>query len=535
MKNRINRMNHIEARISIKEFTQKYRWILVGLCMSLLCVLLFHFFYETIAARAAAENLNSIPNAVSEYTDELCNRYEIFAFALLFLAFLFPFTTKKDTWERFSIFRMPLEILLFLFVFLMNLQYKLCRLGSNAKFLLDSERFFLLFIAFFAFWTLGTDLRQIKTFGLWTYIQKKSLLYRLFPLFIHFIFHIDLSVDIRKKLVLFSLINGFAVFLLSLIFDSKLFFAVFYAFFLYFLLNKYISNIQKKYQILLEATKEMAKGNLNISLPDDLGIFEPFRPQIYSIQNGLKTAVEEEVKSQTLKTELITNVSHDLKTPLTAIITYINLLKEEDLTTQQQKYLATLEQKSLRLKVLIEDLFEISKATSRNIQLNIVPVDIVNLIKQTRLEMSDKLIQAGLEIRMMLPEQKILLLLDPQKTYRIYENLFGNIAKYALTGTRVYVTATTTQNEISIVLKNISAHELSVKPEELTDRFVRGDSSRNTEGSGLGLAIAKSFTELQGGKLLLETDGDLFKVTTLWPIPSTKTCPGLPSDKPMKE
>ena len=133
-----------------------------------------------------------------------------------------------------------------------------------------------------------------------------------------------------------------------------LFFAVFYAFFLYFLLNKYISNIQKKYQILLEATKEMAKGNLNISLPDDLGIFEPFRPQIYSIQNGLKTAVEEEVKSQTLKTELITNVSHDLKTPLTAIITYINLLKEEDLTTQQKNFLATMEQKSLGMKVLIE-------------------------------------------------------------------------------------------------------------------------------------------------------------------------------------
>lgn len=511
--------NRIEIRISIKEFTEKYRWILIGLCLSLACVLLFHFFYKTVAVKAAAENLNSVSNSVSEYTDELCSRYEIFVFALLFLGFLFPFTTKKDTWSRFSIFKTPLEVLCFLFVLLMNLQYKLCRLGTNAAFLLDSERLFLLFVAFFTSWTLGTDLRQVKTFGLWTYIRQKSLIYRLFPLFSHFIFHIDLSADIRKKLIFFSLINGAAVFILSLIFNSKIYFSVFYAVFVYFLLKKYMNGIQEKYQILLEATKEIAKGNLNVSLPADLGIFEPFRPQIDSIQNGLKTAVEEEVKSQTLKTELITNVSHDLKTPLTAIITYINLLKEEKLNERQQKYLDTLEQKSLRLKVLIEDLFEISKATSHNIQLNIVPVDIVNLIKQTELELSDKLSQAGLEVRLMLPEEKILLPLDPQKTYRIYENLFGNIAKYALTGTRVYVLALLTQREISIVLKNISAHEICVKPEELTDRFVRGDSSRNTEGSGLGLAIAKSFTELQGGKLFLETDGDLFKVTTTWPLP----------------
>jgi len=287
-----------------------------------------------------------------------------------------------------------------------------------------------------------------------------------------------------------------------------------YSVFLYFVLKKYISNLQQKYSVLLKATNEIAQGNLNGSIQEDLGVFEPFKPQIMRIQDGFKKAVEEEIKSQRMKSELITNVSHDLKTPLTAIITYINLLKEENITDVQRKeYLDTLERKSMRLKVLIEDLFEVSKANSQNLTLNIMDVDIVNLLKQVSFEMNDKLKEKQLEVRMDLPEEKVILPLDSQKTYRIFENLLGNVAKYAMRSTRVYIQCLNKDEEISIIIKNISSQEILVSAEELTERFVRGDVARNTEGSGLGLAIAKSFTELQGGKFNINLDGDLFKVT----------------------
>ena len=228
--------------------------------------------------------------------------------------------------------------------------------------------------------------------------------------------------------------------------------------------------------------------------------------------------MEKRIQSERMKVELITNVSHDLKTPLTAIITYVDLLKDDTLTREKQiEYLQTLERKSLRLKVLIEDLFEVSKATSGNVILNYQNVDICNLIKQVELEMSDKLAEAGLDFRMDFPEQKVIVALDSQKTYRIYENLFSNIVKYSLRGTRVYVRGTLTDDYIVISLKNISAAEITVDTAELTERFVRGDASRNTEGSGLGLAIVKSFVELQGGRFLLENDGDLFKAVTSFP------------------
>ncbi len=332
--------------------------------------------------------------------------------------------------------------------------------------------------------------------------------------------------NLKQNLILkVVLINGVVLFLASSVWIASFawiagyILVVLYSLVLYYFLHKTISKLERNYEQLLSVTNEIGKGNLNVPIPEDLGVFEPFRQEILQIQKGFKSAVEEEVRSQRMKGELITNVSHDLKTPLTAIITYVNLLKEEKITEKQRKdYLDTLERKSMRLKLLIEDLFEISKAASKNVNLNIMDVDILNLLKQAQLEMSDKLEEAGLEVRMTLPEEKIILPLDSQKTFRIYENLFGNIAKYALSGTRVYVKAQKDPNNLIVTLKNISAQEILVDPRELTDRFVRGDSSRNTEGSGLGLAIAKSFTELQNGRLILEADGDLFKVTTIWPL-----------------
>jgi len=375
-------------------------------------------------------------------------------------------------------------------------------------------------------WYLGICLRAVRELGLKEYIKQKSLIYGIFPFikkkcftFYDSIRHFDVTKNAHKTILKIVLINAMILFIISSLWFGGFAITMIYSVLLYVALRKYISDLQKKYGILLQATNEISQGNLNVSITEDLGVFEPFKPQVIRIQNGFKNAVENEVKSQRMKAELITNVSHDLKTPLTAIITYINLLKEENITEEQRReYLDTLERKALRLKVLIEDLFEVSKATSQNVTLNLMNVDIMNLIKQVVFEMSDKLSEANLDVRMNLTDEKVLLRLDSQKTYRIYENLLGNVAKYALAGTRVYINGFRIDDTVVITMKNISAQELTVDTEELTERFVRGDASRNTEGSGLGLAIAKSFAELQGGKLTLEVDGDLFKAVTTWHI-----------------
>ena len=286
-----------------------------------------------------------------------------------------------------------------------------------------------------------------------------------------------------------------------------------YTIIVYFILKKYVMDIQDKYRKLLGATRSIAQGNLDTALSENFGVFESYKSELWQIQADFKRAVEEEVKSQRMKSELITNVSHDLKTPLTAIITYIDLLKEPGVTEEKQKeYLAILQKKANRLKVLIEDLFEISKASSKTVTLQIVDVDICNLLRQAYLEQEDRITAARLDFKFQLSAPRILLPLDSQKTYRIFDNLYTNIIKYAMPGTRVYVLLQEKPDSVRIELKNISQAELSMDPNELTERFVRGDGSRNTEGSGLGLAIAKSFTELQGGSMHIELDGDLFKV-----------------------
>lgn len=175
-----------------------------------------------------------------------------------------------------------------------------------------------------------------------------------------------------------------------------------------------------------------------------------------------------------MKTELVTNVSHDLKTPLTAIITYVNLLKIEQDPERQKEYIDVLDRKSLRLKALIEDLFEISKASSKSVNLNIANIDIVNLFKQVKLEMEEKITEANLDFRLDIPEDKVIVALDGQKTYRIFENLIGNAAKYAMPHTRVYVKIAAEDGDAVFQMKNVSANELTFNPEEITERFVRG-------------------------------------------------------------
>lgn len=333
----------------------------------------------------------------------------------------------------------------------------------------------------------------------------------------HEFLHMDLQKDSDKMIIKALVINFILLLIITCFWFYGILALILYSVIMFYVFRKYLRDIRKKYEMLLESTNLLAEGNLDAPIEGDFGIFNPMKTEVQKIQKGFKKAVQEEVKSERMKTELITNVSHDLKTPLTAIITYVDLLKFEENPEKCKEYLEILEKKSLRLKVLIEDLFEISKATSKNVTMNFMEVDIVGLLKQVGVECDEKIKTSNLEFRWKVPEGKVVMLLDSQKTYRIFENLIVNITKYAMPHTRVYIDLTEEENFVSVSMKNVSAAELNFNSEEITYRFVRGDASRNTEGSGLGLAIAKSFTELQFGTLKVSTDADLFKVVIRFP------------------
>ena len=350
------------------------------------------------------------------------------------------------------------------------------------------------------------------------YRKVKEMAHRLYQT----ITDIDFTDKSSKAILRIVLVNFIILAVTSIFWFYGIMALIIYSVILYFILKKYFNEIKKNYHRLLEATNEIADGNLDVEIDENLGVFEPFKEEIEKIQTGFKKAVDEEVKSQRMKTELVTNVSHDLKTPLTAIITYVNLLKMEHDPERQKEYIDVLDRKSLRLKALIEDLFEISKASSRSVNLNIIEMDIVNLFKQVKLEMEEKITEANLDFRLDIPEEKVIVALDGQKTYRIFENLIGNAVKYAMPHTRVYVKIAAEEGEAVFRMKNVSATELTFNPEEITERFVRGDSARNTEGSGLGLAIVKSFVEIQKGKFWIETEADLFKAEIRWKLVDKK-------------
>lgn len=506
----------------------------------------------------------SMGEYASYYLSGCQQMFLILALLIFLLALVLPGLGEERAWEKVMLLKLPVEAIVVILVVIAGIGSEQVvglvswvRSGHALGTVLrgNSAQIQLLTIIltyalnvlavaalFFIAWCLGVSLRAMRVQGARAYLRQHSLCYLLVPFWkklwrgmkkgfsigrdkvvdvYHDAEHFDVTKDAKKLILRIVLWNALILVVICSLPLGGLTIAIIYSVILYFLLRRYISKLQKKYGLLLKATNEIAQGNLNVTIEEDLGVFEPFKPQIYRIEEGFRNAVAEEVKSQRMKSELITNVSHDLKTPLTAIITYVKLLQEPGVTQEQRKeYLETLDRKALRLKALIEDLFEVSKANSRNITLDIRDVDIVSMVKQVEFEMEDKLTDAGLEVRMSLPEEKVIVPLDSQKTFRIFENLFGNIAKYALPGTRVYVNGFTAKEDVTIILKNITAQELSVSGEELTERFVRGDTSRNTEGSGLGLAIAKSFTELQGGKFRIELDGDLFKVVLTWKVKS---------------
>lgn len=379
------------------------------------------------------------------------------------------------------------------------------------------------------FWTV-LCVRDVLRIGIKRYLKERTVcglflcwcvrgIKRLCRKFYAFVGNISLQDKSGKTIFKIVAVNFIVLAVVCSLWFLGITALIVYSAILYLVLRKYYRDLSEKYRILLKATNQIAEGNLDVSIEENLGVFEPLKKELLKIQKGFKVAVDEEVKSQKMKTDLITNMSHDLKTPLTAIITYVNLLKDENAGPEQRRaYIDVLEQKSMRLKSLIEDLFEISKANSNNVTLNLVNVDIVSLLKEVSLELSDKIGESSIDFRWNLPEEKIILPLDSQKTYRIFDNLLTNIMKYAMPESRAYVDMKQENGYVIITMKNVSANELTFNPEEITERFVRGDQARNTEGSGLGLAIAKSFVELQNGKLDVDVEADLFRVMIRWPI-----------------
>jgi len=328
------------------------------------------------------------------------------------------------------------------------------------------------------------------------------------------IIDVDITKDYNKKLLILLGVNLIALFIIALTGGFGLLLALAYTVFLFNYLLKALDQVRA----LNEASSKLAEGNFDIVVPEDMGVLSPFSRSLNNIKEGFKVAVEQEVKSQNMKTQLISNVSHDLKTPLTSIITYIDLLKKEDLEKETQKqYIDILDKKSKRLKVLIDDLFEASKASSGNIELHLKQVDVIALLRQTLGEMEERINESTLQIRTNLPQNKVNCELDGARTYRVFENIISNILKYSMTNSRVYIDVEEQDKEVSFIFKNISSYEMNFDSFEITERFTRGDESRHTEGSGLGLAIAKSLVELQNGSLDIIIDGDLFKLMVTFP------------------
>lgn len=371
-------------------------------------------------------------------------------------------------------------------------------------------------IYFYGVFTLGcffmgyvSLIKRIKGRNLW----KNSLL-RVIVRFIYKIY------DNRKKttktvllLCGFFLVQGIAVLfrngvtmLLVLLADVGVFYVV---------LNGLL--LKEK---LKKGIEEIALGNMEYQIPlqglrgENLKLAE----MINGIANGFHMAVEEAMKNERLKTDLITNVSHDIKTPLTSIINYVAILKQSDIADPKiQGYLDILEAKAQRLKTLTEDVVEASKVSSGNISLEYMDVDLVEMIQQTEGEMAEKFEARNLKMIVNLPAEPAVVHVDGRRMWRVLENIFGNAAKYAMLGTRVYADLKLEEDTVDLSLKNVSEHQLNISADELTERFIRGDLSRSSEGSGLGLSIAQSLTTMQGGTFNLHLDGDLFRVNIRFP------------------
>jgi len=378
--------------------------------------------------------------------------------------------------------------------------------------------YFILIIYLLSFATrikMGTLIKNTLIYRLLSILIK--VLKRIFSWFSYIFKNLPL---IYKTLIIIAGLGIFDFILLVIYMDSwryygrsPLVFIAFVAFVIPALAILYLAIILQKIKI---GGERIAKGDLQHKIDTKymFGDFKSFAESLNNINKGLATAVNEKMKSERFKTELITNVSHDIKTPLTSIINYVDLIKKESIENENVKeYIGVLDRQSTRLKKLVEDLVEASKASSGSLAVNLMPCDVKVLLSQTLGEFEDRFKLKNLNAVINSPENNVEIMADGRHLWRIFDNLMGNICKYALENTRVYIDIEELNDTAKITFRNISKNQLNVSADELMERFVRGDSSRNTEGSGLGLSIAKSLAELQNGSLALSVDGDLFKVT----------------------
>ena len=269
----------------------------------------------------------------------------------------------------------------------------------------------------------------------------------------------------------------------------------------------------QKYEKIRDGVRELREGNLEYKIPlSGKGELDQMAADLNEISEAQKLAIARELKNERLKTDLISNVSHDLKTPLTSMVSYLDLLEKEGLQSESApEYLSILQEKTARLQKLTEDLFEAAKASSGTLPVNLEQINLRSLVNQAMAELEDRLKGASLEILLNEKGQKQQVLADGRLLWRVIENLLVNVSKYALTGSRVYIDILENRDRIRLEIKNISRDPLNVEPEELMERFQRGDESRNSEGSGLGLSIARDLTILMNGRFWIQIDGDLFK------------------------
>ncbi|WP_061328379.1 MULTISPECIES: sensor histidine kinase [Clostridium] len=412
----------------------------------------------------------------------------------------------------------PLDLKLFIFIlytavmgsYLINLSFFYKPLGIN-HFIVTT--LISIYVIYFIFnFKYAIKLKKDKNEFLIQY--KGSLINKLLNVIKSSNFNNNIKLKLVSIITFSALLGAFILLLLLLGFHNILNAFIIIILLYIILLIRYLFKKADYLNEILKATEEITCGNLDYIIKENKGgVLGKIAHNINNMKEGYKKSLEEQVKSERLKTELITNVSHDLKTPLTSIINYIDLLKKEDLSKYEiSGYISVLDRKSKRLKALIEDLFEASKMSSGSVELNIEKIDVTALLKQSIAEFEEKIKNSSLKLKFKYNDKKIYANLDGKKTWRVFENLINNIIKYSQPNTRVYIDLIETDTKIIITMKNISHYEMDFTSDEIFERFKRGDKARNTEGSGLGLAIAKSIVELQGGNLNINIDGDLFKV-----------------------
>ena len=400
------------------------------------------------------------------------------------------------------------------FVMMGELQSVLARCGvTYATPISYGLYFFCMLIFYFLFSMLCFTVKYMFMNGM-DYFRNNTCIYALYAKLKGLgnkITEFDLRDNVNQDILKFTICNALLVIILYVISPSKTIFAILYVIISFLYIRKQSMKVRNDYKNMLDFTEQLSHGHFDTEIEDDLGIFNSMRDRLNNLKIGFEAAVKEETKSQNMKTELITNVSHDLKTPLTCIKNYVILLKntQADETTRTE-YLNQLERYTNRLSNLIQDLFDVSKASSGNIDLHPIDLRLQALVDQSLAECIEVL--ESKDIQVIKNVEDVVVHLDGDKTYRVFENLLTNIGKYAMPHSRAYIDIHEEEDYVSVIFKNMSEVEMNFSSEEIQERFVRGDKSRHETGSGLGLAIAKSFVVAQGGTFDIEIDGDLFKV-----------------------